>query len=510
MKIGVDLLAPAVQHIINLSIKTSVFPDIWKVHKVTPLLKSSECDKLLPKSYRPVALLPVISKVLEKVVFGQLVEYLEDNNLIHPNLHGSRQGHSTATALNQLYDFCMEEVDSGKMVGLLLCDQSAAFDLCDHVLLIEKLKLLGLDDNSIAWFSNYLSGRKQCCIVDGHLSSSMAIPSCGVPQGSIGGPILWLIFTCDQPDVVHEHELDKERVDRGCSDSQESTEECGILVGYVDDGGYCYADRDPVKLSTVLTSKYEKLADWMHANKLVLNSEKTHLMVMGSRRHYALRSQVKVMAGDFQIGLSESEKLLGGQLQQNLEWNAHIRDSKSSLMSQLTNRINGLRKVSINASFYTKLMIANGVVMSKLTYLITLWGGASQYLINGLQVQQLAAAKIVCGFGSWRWSKRQLLSKVGWLSVKQLIFYHTVLQAHKTLVTGLPRPLFHDLSRDYPRITRNASAGLIRQQSWSSRKTFRYRATKFYNSVPPDVRTGSITTVKVKLKQWIRENVPIN
>ena len=168
--------------------------------------------------------------MLEKVVFGQLVEYLEDNNLIHPNLHGSRQGHSTATALNQLYDFCMEEVDSGKMVGLLLCDQSAAFDLCDHVLLIEKLKLLGLDDNSIAWFSNYLSGRKQCCIVDGHLSSSMAIPSCGVPQGSIGGPILWLIFTCDQPDVVHELELDKERVDRGCSDSQESTEECGILV----------------------------------------------------------------------------------------------------------------------------------------------------------------------------------------------------------------------------------------------------------------------------------------
>ena len=261
--------------------------------------------------------------------------------------------------------------------------------------------------------------------------------------------------------------------------------------------------------SACLSSKYKKLADWMHANKLVLNSDKTHLMVMGSRRHVALRSQVKVMAGDFEIRLSESEKLLGGQLQQNLEWNAHIRDNKSSLMSQLSNRINGLRKVSINASFHTKLMIANGVVMSKLTYLITLWGGASQYLIDGLQVQQLAAARIVCGFGSWRWSRRQLLCKVGWLSVKQLVVYHTVLQAHKTIVTGLPRPLFHELSREYPRMTRSESAGLIRQQSGASRKTFKYRATKLYNSVPLDVRTGSVATVKAKLKRWILENVPI-
>ena len=101
--------------------------------------------------------------------------------------------------------------------------------------------------------------------------------------------------------------------------------------------------------------------------------------------------------------------------------------------------------MSTNASFNTKLIGANGVVMSKLTYLITLWGGASQYLINGLQKQQLTAAKIVCGFGSWRWSRRQLISKVGCLSVKQLVVYHTVLQAHKTLITGLPRPLFYDL-----------------------------------------------------------------
>ena len=97
IKLGAEVLAPAIQHIINLSISSSTFPTVWKWHKVVPLLKSTDCDRILPKSYRPVALLPVLSKLLEKAVFNQLVEYLEDNDLVHPNLHGSRASHSTAT-----------------------------------------------------------------------------------------------------------------------------------------------------------------------------------------------------------------------------------------------------------------------------------------------------------------------------------------------------------------------------------------------------------------------------
>ena len=248
----------------------------------------------------------------------------------------------------------------------------------------------------------------------------------------------------------------------------------------------------------------------MHANRLVINSDKTHLMVLGSRRHASLWYQVTVSADDFQITPSESEKLLGCQLHQNLDWKAHFRDGKASLLNQLTSRINGLRKVSINASFKTKLQIANGVVISKLSYLITLWGGANQSLINALQVQQLAAARVVCGIGSWKWSRGKLLAKVGWLSVRQLIFYHTVLQAHKTRSTGMPQYLFSDLYSEYSRMTRNASEGRIRQQGGASTATFKYRATKYYNSVPIEVRTGSIAAVKVKLKRWILSNVPMD
>ena len=263
-------------------------------------------------------------------------------------------------------------------------------------------------------------------------------------------------------------------------------------------------------LSEVLTEKYNKLADWMNSNRLVINPDKTHLIVMGRRRHASLRSEVLVNAGEFEIRPTESEKLLGAQLHQNLGWGCHIRDHKMSLLNQLSSRINGLKKICANATFATRLMVANGIVMSKLTYLITLWGGSPQYLIDALQVQQLKAARLVCGFASYRWSRRQLLARVGWLSIRQLIFYHTVLQTCKTIETGRPKHLYTSLSLTYPRATRNSTAGNIRNVGLFSNKTFRYRAEKWFNQVPTDIRGGKTSNLKPKLRKWIAANVPID
>ena len=149
--------------------------------------------------------------------------------------------------------------------------------------------------------------------------------------------------------------------------------------------------------------------------------------------------------------------------------------------------------------------------MSKLVYLITLWGsGAQQYLLRAVQVQQLAAARVVCGVGSARWSRRQLLEKVGWLSVKQLIFYHMVLQVQKTKTTGVPKDLYRAVSGSYPRNTRSAAGGQIRQMGTFPSSTFKYNAIEAFNRVPEDVRMGTIATVKYKLRKWIRGNIPID
>ena len=123
--------------------------------------------------------------------------------------------------------------------------------------------------------------------------------------------------------------------------------------------------------------------------------------------------------------------MLGAHLHQSLQWNYHISGSNKSLVRQLTSRTNGLKKIAAGATFNTRLMLANGVFMSKLMYLITVWGGAQQYLLKTLQIQQLVAARCVCGYTSRWWSRQKILQRVGWLSIRQLIYFHTVLEAHK-------------------------------------------------------------------------------
>ena len=265
IKLAAEHILPAITHIVNLSISEASFPKAWKAAKVAPLLKKA--DHLNPKNYRPVALLPVLSKILEREVFSQLVQYLDNNALLHPNHHGSRRGHSTATALIQMYDTWVKTVDEGNMAGVMMVDLSAAFDMVDHDILVAKLEFLGLDLHSQRWVKSYLQGRSQCVCVDGSLSPFMDI-QCGVPQGSVLGPLLYILFTNDLPDVIHtEHEeLSYEQPNLQCAP-------CGGLVNYVDDGTCTIVHNDPAILSARLTKKYRDIENYMVSNKLVINGD---------------------------------------------------------------------------------------------------------------------------------------------------------------------------------------------------------------------------------------------
>ena len=173
-----------------------------------------------------MALVPIFSKILEKAVFQQLVQYLDQTNLLSPDHHGSRQGHNTATALTQMYDQWLDQVDDGMMVGVMMIDLSAAFDMVDHEILLEKLRLFGLTAGALAWFNSYLSARSQLVCVDGCFSPPLGVDS-GVPQGSILGPLLYILFTSEIPDLVHEHQV-------SFNDPQ-PCQKCGSTICYVDD-----------------------------------------------------------------------------------------------------------------------------------------------------------------------------------------------------------------------------------------------------------------------------------
>ena len=502
--IASDIL-PALTHIVNLSIAQSVFPSLWKLAKVIPLLKKG--DALTPKNYRPVALLPIFSKVLERVLFNQLVEYLDTHGLLHPNHHGCRHDHSTATALIQMYDQWAEEVDKGNLVGVMMIDLSAAFDMVDHPLLLQKLQLLGLEHDAVAWVQSYLSGRSQSVIVDGCMSPPLDI-ECGVPQGSILGPLLYIIFTNDIPDLVHHHSV-------SYKDQQNLCQECGSTVCYVDDGTYSFGCSDPVELSTTLTAQYNKISKYMVANKLVINDDKTHLVVMAKQGQAGARELVTLHAGAHSIQPVRTAKLLGCHIAEDLKWKEHLMTNNESVIRQLTSRVNGLCLLSPRANFKTRLMVANGIVISQLCYLIQLWGGCEGYLLNSLQVIMNRAARCVTRLNSFT-STRKLLSACNWLSVRQLVFYQTVIMMHKTMKTGLPKHMKNKLSSNFPYQTRQATNGNIRYGQFLNTKTslvqssFANRGLKDYNMVPANIRASkTINTFKTKLKKWVLGNVNI-
>ena len=134
-----------------------------------------------------MAILPILSKILERVIFQQVVEYFASNDLFHPNHHGLRQHHNTCTALVQMYDGWVEAAERGDLTGVCMLDMSAAFDVVDHQLLLKKLRLYGFDQKSLGWMTSYLSGRTQSVCIDGTLSDPLELLQ-GVPQGSILRP----------------------------------------------------------------------------------------------------------------------------------------------------------------------------------------------------------------------------------------------------------------------------------------------------------------------------------
>jgi hypothetical protein len=218
----------------------------------------------------------------------------------------------------------------------------------------------------------------------------------------------------------------------------------------------------------------------MHSNKLVINSDKTHLLVMAGRGAAAAkRMEVQVQAGQDMIDQSESEKLLGGLIHQSGRWNEMVKNSKSSIICQLE----GLKKLK-QADFKSKLTVATALIQSKIQYILPLYGGAPDYLIRAVQVQQLKAARFVCGYSSFYWSTEKLLRACGWLSVRQQEFYSTTLLAHKIVTTSLPHNIWSDMVHPHPVNTRAALQGQIRFSntyrgfSELTRNSFKYRAQR--------------------------------
>ena len=457
-------------------------------------------------------------------MFVQMIDYFESNHLLHPNHHGFRANHTTTTALLQMYDTWVEAMDRGEATAAVFLDMSAAFDMVSHPVLLDKLLLYGFDEASFKWIKSYLSDRKQSVCIDGTCSSMLPLDF-GVPQGSIVGPLLYIIFTNDLPESVHNHhnyqeypppqdQQQQQYYNMYCSD-------CGGVCCFADDSSYTYSNKVAEEITDKVSDQYNKISEYMASHELKLNGDKTHLLLLMSdeSRRAKPNFNITLETGAETIETSKSEKLLGGIVAQNLKFTEHIQNNKDSMLKILNSRLNGLKKVGKAASFKSRKMIANGIIMSRLIYLIPWWSGCEQYLMKSLQIIQNKAARVVTRARK-RTTVKNLLSQCGWLSVAQLSVYHSLVLVYKILSTKSPQYLYSKLSQvndSHYKMRSAADKSKIRLGSDSqadaglARRSFKYRATREWNLLPQEIRQlATLKVFKMELKKCVLSNIPIS
>ena len=269
-------LIPAVTHVVNLSLRSGIFPAKWKLARVLPLLKGKDVPVDNPGSYRPVSQLPVTSKLAERVVQRQLLQYLENNNLLSENHHAYREQHNTMTALIQYMDAIATATDENLMTATMCINLSAAFDCVSHETLKKKLEFYGLDKKMMDWIASYLDSRSSFVSIGSADSRIVSTPH-GVLQGSVMGPMLYLIYVNemtnviqddDCPDTVHS---DRSRLfPRNCR-------QCGVFPMFADDGMFQYSSNSRNMNQEKIETNFWKIKAYLNANGLQVNEDKTNL-----------------------------------------------------------------------------------------------------------------------------------------------------------------------------------------------------------------------------------------
>ena len=241
----------------NESILSGEFPEIFKISKVTPIFKSGSISEL--GNYRPIAVISPFSKVLERLVYDQLVSYLEKECLLYNFQFGFRKGYSTENAILETVEKLKSAVDDQKVTCGIFLDFSKAFDTINHHILLEQLYKYGIRGLPHAWFSGYITNRKQYVKI-GNVESSLTTITCGVPQGSTLGPLLFLLYINDLP---------------------RSSKKLTFRI-FADDTNMFFSTRDPEQLQSIINEELGKVLKSCAANMLSINLKKTNYMIITS------------------------------------------------------------------------------------------------------------------------------------------------------------------------------------------------------------------------------------
>ena len=349
------MVAPAISNsltsILNASLSQGHFPTEWKEANVTPVPKSGDRNEV--NNYRPVSVIPVLAKVFECIVYDQLFEYVEKNRILNEEQAGFRPNRSTQDVLLRATDDWKKALDLGQIVATVMIDLSKAFDTINHDLLLRKLNAYGIQNAELAWFTDYLSGRKQRVVLNS-VPSEWARVTMGVPQGSILGPLLFLLFVNDLPDVVQETSINL----------------------FADDTAIYSADSDPSVLGERVEKDLGRVALWIHSNGLRLNVAKTQLMVLSRRGRREEADSVRVKIGEVELQQQSCVRYLGVEIDRDLTWKAHIQKVYNQCMGKLA----AIRRAGSYLPCHIRKLLYQAFVLPHLDYCSVVWNSCGATL----------------------------------------------------------------------------------------------------------------------------------
>ena len=309
--IAEEISAP-LTFLINSSLSIGLFPTAEKTAKVTPLYKSGDRSNI--DNYRPISVLNIISKTFERVVFNQLSNYLKENNLLTDYQYGFRKNRSTRDAVTKLTDHIKESMDKSKVTGALYMDLRKAFDTVNHSCLLHKLPYYGIIDKEVDWIASYLFERSQSVFLEGVISNKEFITH-GVPQGSILGPLLFVVLINDLPKQL---------------------KFCNVLM-YADDTVLYYSHKHPKEIESCINFDSNAIHDWMKENCMVLNPKKgkTEFVMYASR---VRKTPVQITIDNNVINQPDIYTYLGVKLDNHLNMNDHFQNMSNQFTNQIVKK----------------------------------------------------------------------------------------------------------------------------------------------------------------------------
>ena len=403
-----SILAPDILVIFNKSLSSGVVPVVFKSAVVQPLLKKPKLDSNNLNNFRPISKLPFLSKALEKIVYSQLLTFLNNHSLFERFQSGFRAQHSTETALLKVLNDIRINTDKGLCTVLVLLNLSAAFDTIDHSILIDRLEnWVGVTGSALEWFRSYLCDRS-FTVAAGNVSSSPADITCGVPQGSILGPLLFSIYMLPLGQIIRNFD---------------------ISFHFYADDTQIYLSIDPIdSISltslTPLTECLTAINSWMSNNYLLLNNNKTEVIVFGPKRH---RPTVSTLLEANGFKCSTEAKNLGVTLDCDLNFNKHFSNITKSAIFQLRS----ISKIRSFISFSDAQTIIHAFVTNHLDYCNSLFSGLPQKSINRLQLVQNTAARVLTRTRKYE-HITPVLASLHWLPVAFRIDFKTLLFVFKS------------------------------------------------------------------------------